>query len=68
MLLCTEDCREAVVTGVATDVVTGDVLRADEDDFGMMVEEALVEAAVDLLEIFVVLDDLASAIMMHWPF
>lgn len=52
---------------VVTGVVPG-VVRADEDGFGLMVEEVLMEVAVGLLETFVVLDSLTSAIMMHWPF
>ena len=53
---------------VVLEVVT-EVVRAGEDGFGLMVEEeTLMEVAVGLLETFVVVDRLTSAIMMHWPF
>lgn len=51
------------------DVLRADVLRADEDGFGFEAEEAAgVGPAVGLLETFVTLDGLTSAIMTHWRF
>ena len=55
----TEDCGDAVLT---------DVLRADEDGFGLLVEEAMVGPAVGLSEALVTVDGSTSAVMMHWLF